>query len=68
MHRECPKKHLICFHYNHISHKKADCLRLSGGVVVALAPARLRITDSRQVKAEALAVKGRAFQLTIEEA
>ena len=31
-------------------------------------PAMMRITDGRHVKADAPAVKSRAFQLTIEEA
>lgn len=59
---------LICFHYNQTGHKKADCQQLSGGVARAPTPTTLRITDGREGKTEALMVKIRAFQLTVEEA
>ena len=36
--------------------------------MAAPAPATLRITDGRSVKADAPTMKSRAFQLTIEEA
>lgn len=58
----------ICFHCNHRVHKKANCLSLSRGVVVAPALATLSITDERQVLVDAPVVRSWAFQLTIKEA
>ena len=68
--RDCPKKGLICLHCNQTSHKKADCPRLQGGsgAVVAPVSTTMRITNGCHAKADATAVKSRAFQLTTEEA
>ena len=66
--RDCPKRALICFHCNQISHKKVDCPRLSGVEVVGPTPAPLRITSGLHGKAEAPLVKSRAFQLATDEA
>ena len=70
MSRDCPKKGLICFHYNQTGHKNAECLRLrgGGGAVAVPAPATLRITDGHPAKADAPTVKIHTFQLTTEEA
>lgn len=60
---------LLCFHCNQRGHKKANCPQLTvSAPVKPPAPATLRLTDSRQGKAEATLVRSRAFQLTTEEA
>ena len=58
----------MCFHYNQVGHKKADCPRLMGGAMSAPALVTLRITDGRKGRAEALAVRSRALQLQAGEA
>ena len=61
--------YLICFQCNRRGHKRSQCLTLASvGPAVALTPTTLRITDSRQGRAEAPVAKSRAFQLTAEEA
>ena len=67
MSKDCLRRALICFHCNQTGHKKDDCPRLSGGVMVTPAPATLRIINGRQVKEETPTVKSRAFQLTTDE-
>ncbi|KAI3505957.1 hypothetical protein L1887_28299 [Cichorium endivia] len=51
-----------------VGHFKAQCPRLTQGVVQNPAPTTLRITDGRQGKGEAPKTKGRAFVMTAEEA
>ena len=64
-----PVSDLICFQCNHKGHKKAHCLSLAtAGPMLTPAHATLRITDNRQGRADAPAVKSRAFQPTAKEA
>lgn len=59
---------LIFFHCNHIVHKMVECPRLMGGAVTIPALATLKITNGCHSKVEALVVRGRSFQLSVEEA
>ena len=70
MAKDCPKGFAVCFHYNQTGHQKAECPQLRGpaqGASQGSAPASIRATESRPVKAEAPKARGRAFQLTAEE-
>ena len=68
--RDCPKKGLICFHYNQTGHKQADYPKLQGGggAVAVPAPTTLRITDGHPAKEDVPKMKSHAFQFTTEEA
>lgn len=66
--KDFKKGTLICFHYNQVGYKNADCSVLYGGAVRVPAPSTLRITDGRQVKEEDLMLKSQAFQLMAREA
>lgn len=68
MSRDYPRSALSCFHINQNRHKKANCLRLSGGAMAVPAPATLWNTDGLKGKVEAHMVKSRALQLTTNEA
>lgn len=68
MSSDFPQGALIFFHCNQTGHKKANNPRLAGGTVAAPTPATLKITDSRQGKAEVPVGKSSAFQRTFEEA
>ena len=57
----------ICFHCNQVGHKKTDCPRLMSEAVRAPDPVTLRITDRREGRIEAPAVRGKAFQMQTEE-
>ena len=66
MAKDCPKGFAVCFHCNKTGHRKAECPQLRGASQGS-APAAIRATESRPVKADASRARGRAFQLTIEE-
>ncbi|XP_052621371.1 uncharacterized protein LOC122195016 [Lactuca sativa] len=70
MAKDFPKGFAVCFHCNQTRHRKAECPQLRGssqGAPQGSAPAAIRATESRPVKAEAPRARGRAFQLTAEE-
>ena len=69
MSRDCGETPKLCFHCYQPGHFKSQCPKLAGTIVQAPAPNTLRITDgSTGRKSGATANRGRAFQLTAEEA
>ena len=66
--RDCPKGFRVCFSCNQMGHMNVDCPQLASRAVQNLAPTTVRITNGHQAKVEASRSRGRAFQLTVEEA
>ncbi|KAJ9543627.1 hypothetical protein OSB04_023334 [Centaurea solstitialis] len=66
--RECKKTTKICFHCYQSGHIKPNCPQLKGAPVQAPAPTTLRITDGTTTGRSGPTTRGRAFQLTAEEA
>ena len=67
--RDCPLGSVpMCFHYNQVGHKKADCPMLRGGAVSAPTLITLRITDSPKGRVGALAARSRALRCQSGEA
>ncbi|XP_023763558.1 uncharacterized protein LOC111912039 [Lactuca sativa] len=58
----------LCYHIDQVGHGKANGPLLAAKPAQVPAPATLRITDGRPVKAEPPKAQGCAFQLTTEEA
>ena len=60
--RDCPQgASPLCFHCDEVGHKKANCLMLRGGAVIAPASTTLRIIDGREGKAGAPTERSRAL-------
>ncbi|KAJ9556692.1 hypothetical protein OSB04_011306 [Centaurea solstitialis] len=57
-----------CFHCYQPGHIKPNCPQLKGAPVQAPAPTKLRITDGTTTGKSGPVTRGRAFQLTAEEA
>lgn len=56
--RDCPRELVsICFYYNQVGQKKADCPELIRGAVRTPDPDTLRNTDGREDKVEAPMVR-----------
>ncbi|KAJ9547046.1 hypothetical protein OSB04_019589 [Centaurea solstitialis] len=69
MSRDCGENPKTCFHCYQPGHFKSQCPKLVDATIQAPAPTTLRITDgSSGNKGGATASRGRAFQLTAEEA
>ncbi|KAJ9552821.1 LOW QUALITY PROTEIN: hypothetical protein OSB04_016866 [Centaurea solstitialis] len=66
--RECKETAKICFHCYQSGHIKPNCPQLKGAPVQAPAPTTLRITDGTTAGRSGPTTRGRAFQLTAEEA
>ncbi|KAJ9541941.1 hypothetical protein OSB04_028447 [Centaurea solstitialis] len=66
--RECKETAKICFHCYQSGHIKPNCPQLKRAPVQAPAPTTLRITDGTTTGRSGPATRGRAFQLTAEEA
>ena len=58
----------VCFSCKQTVHVKAYCPQLATRAVQTPTPVTKRITDGRHGKAEASRARGKAFQLTTEEA
>ncbi|KAJ9556716.1 hypothetical protein OSB04_011330 [Centaurea solstitialis] len=66
--RDCKEAVKTCFHCYQPGNIKPDCPQLKGVPVQAPAPATLRITDGTTKGKSGPTTRGRAFQLTAEEA
>ncbi|KAJ9541386.1 hypothetical protein OSB04_027892 [Centaurea solstitialis] len=66
--RECKETAKICFHCYQSGHIKSNCPQLKGAPVQAPAPTTLRITYGTTTGRSGPTTRGRAFQLTAEEA
>ncbi|KAJ9544814.1 hypothetical protein OSB04_024521 [Centaurea solstitialis] len=65
--RDCKETAKICFHCYQPGHIKPDCPQLKRAPALVAAPATLMITDGTN-KGKSGATRGRAFQMTAEEA
>ncbi|KAJ9547070.1 hypothetical protein OSB04_019613 [Centaurea solstitialis] len=65
---ECKETVKTCFHCYQPGHIKPNCPQLKGAPVQAPAPATLRITDGTTTGKSGPITRGRAFQMTAEEA
>ncbi|KAJ9542098.1 LOW QUALITY PROTEIN: hypothetical protein OSB04_028604 [Centaurea solstitialis] len=65
---DCKKTVKTCFHCYQPGHIKPNCPQLNGAPVQAPAPATLRITDGTTTGKSGPVTRGRAFQMTAEEA
>ncbi|KAJ9546791.1 hypothetical protein OSB04_019334 [Centaurea solstitialis] len=66
--RDCKETVKTCFHCYQPGHIKPNCPQLKGAPVQAPAPMTLRITDGTTTGRSRSTTRGRAFQLTAEEA
>ncbi|KAJ9561986.1 hypothetical protein OSB04_007146 [Centaurea solstitialis] len=67
--RDCKETAKICFHCYQPGHIKPDCPQLKKAPALAPTPATLMITDgTTKGKSGATTTRGRAFQMTAEEA
>ena len=61
--KDCPQgTSSLCFHYNQLGYKKADCLELTRGAVRAPTPSTLRITNGREGRVDVPMVRIQALQ------
>ncbi|KAJ9541142.1 hypothetical protein OSB04_027648 [Centaurea solstitialis] len=65
---DCKETVKTCFHCYQPGHIKPNCPQLKGAPVQAPAPATLRITDGTTTGKSGPVTRGRAFQMTAEEA
>ncbi|KAJ9544243.1 hypothetical protein OSB04_023950 [Centaurea solstitialis] len=66
--KDCKETARLCFHCYQPGHIKPDCPQLKKTPALAPAPATLRITDGTTQGKSGATTRGRAFQMTAEEA